>query len=96
MLDATNSAVASLVAYGHINPEAQRELLLALSRVLNDAPAGISTAQKQLALIILLEKLTELLPPDAQSQNSVAVVATLLLGPRLLAGVTMNSAGTEQ
>jgi len=88
--DDAELAVTSLVAHSHINPEAQRELQLALSRALNNAPDGISTAQKQLALIILLEKLTELLPPDSQAQNSVAVVATLLLGPRLLAAVSMS------
>jgi hypothetical protein len=85
----------SLTSHAPINPEAQRELQLAISKVLSNAPTGISTAQKQLALIILLEKLTENLPPDSQAPNSVAVVATLLLGPRLLAAVSMAGRGED-
>jgi hypothetical protein len=85
-----NLAVSGLVAHAHINPEAQREMQLSLSRVLTNAPAGISTAQKQLALIILLEKLTETLPPDHQAANSVAVISTLLLGPRMLAAISVK------
>jgi hypothetical protein len=75
-----------------INPESQRELQRSISRVLNNAPTGITTAQKQLALLAVLEKLTENLPRDCQAQNSVAVLATLLLGPTLLAAITEKAA----
>lgn len=74
-----------------VNPESQRELQLAISRVLNDALA-INTPQKQLALLAVLEKLTENFPPDCQAQNSVAVLATLLFGPTMLTAITQRPA----
>jgi hypothetical protein len=38
----------------------------------------------------LLEELAKTLPVDHQTHNSVAVIATLLLGPRLLSAVSGN------
>ena len=91
MLDTTSLAVSGLVAHAHINPEAQRELQLSLARVLNNAPAGITQPQKQLALIILLEELGKALPAEFQADNTLAVVGTFLIGARILIGVSSNS-----
>jgi hypothetical protein len=90
MFDTTNLAIASLVAHPHINPEAQRELQLTISHALNNAPAGLTIAQKQLALIVMLEELAKSYPADYQAQNSLAVTSTILLGSRLLTAVSMG------
>jgi hypothetical protein len=52
--------------------------------------------QKQLALIIAIEELTRGFPPDHQAQNSVAVVATLLLGARMLTAVSGHPQGDPE
>ena len=52
------------------------------------APAGIMAAHEQLALLTLLEELAKSLPADSQHANSIGVVTTLLLGPRIVAALT--------
>jgi hypothetical protein len=42
----------------------------------------------QLRSVVDLEELTKNLPPDYQVDNSLAVIATLILGPRLLTAVS--------
>jgi len=61
---------------------------LEFSRVLANAPASITVAHKQLALLMLLEELAKSLPADSQHANSIGVVTTLLLGPRVVAALT--------
>jgi hypothetical protein len=95
MLNIAEHAIGGPVAHAHINREAQRELQLDIVRVLNNAPAGITAHQKQLALIIAIEELTKSFPPDHQAQNSVAVVATLLLGARMLTAVSAQGGDPE-
>jgi hypothetical protein len=63
-------------------------LQLAVARVLTNAPAGITLHQKQLALIMVLDQLSRLLPLDNQVPNSFAVMATIVLGPRLVTAVS--------
>lgn len=93
MLDTTCLAVSALVAHTHINPETQRELELSIARVLNNAPTGMTVHQKQLALITVLEELTKTLPPSFQVDNVLAVMATLILGPRLVTAVSRSDNG---
>ncbi len=88
MLDTTSLAVSELVAHGHINPEAQRELRLAIARILANAPAGTTIAQKQLVLIAALEEVGKEYPPDCQIRNTLAVVSSYLLGVGLLTAVS--------
>lgn len=90
MLDTTNLTVSALIVHAGINPETQRELQLDIMRVLNNAPAGVTYCQKQLALIIVLEELLKGLPVDHQPPALLAVVATVLLGARLLIGVSVK------
>jgi hypothetical protein len=78
-----------------VNPEAQREMQLALMRVLNNAPAGITVYQKQLALICAIEELAKAFPHDCHAQNVLAVIATMILGPRLLLAVSMGGGDPE-
>jgi hypothetical protein len=81
-----------------VNPEAQHEMQLALMRVLNNAPAGITVHQKQIALICAIEELAKAFPHDCQNQNVLvlAVIATMILGPRLLIGVSMAGGGDPE
>jgi hypothetical protein len=83
------------VAHGHINPEAQHEMQLSIMRVLNNAPAGITLHQKQIALICAIEELAKSFPHDCQNQNVLAVIATMILGLRLLIGVSMAGGGGD-
>jgi hypothetical protein len=78
-----------------VNREAQREMQLALMRVLNNAPAAITVHQKQIALICAVEELTKAFPPDGQAQNILSVVATLILGARMLVAVSMAGGDPE-
>jgi hypothetical protein len=79
-----------------VNREAQRELQLALMRILNSAPAGITVHQKQIALICAIEELAKTSPHNCQPQNVLAVIATMLMGPRLLIGVSMAGGGDPE
>jgi hypothetical protein len=88
MLDTTCLAVSALLAHTQINPETQRELQLSIARALNNAPTGVTLHQKQLALIIVHRGTHQILPPGNQVDNSLAVIATLILGPRLLTAVS--------
>jgi hypothetical protein len=78
-----------------VNREVQRELQLSIIRVLNNAPADITLHQKQIALICAIEELAKAFPHDCQNQNILAVVRTMILGPRLLAGVSMKGGGGD-
>lgn len=84
----TSLAVSSLVAHAGINPETQREFQLEIMRVLNNAPSGFTVQQKQLALIVALDELAKAFPGEHQVNNSLAVVATLLIGPRALMAIS--------
>jgi hypothetical protein len=76
-----------------VNPEAQHEMQLSIMRVLNNAPAGITLHQKQIALICAIEELAKAFPHDCQTQKVLAVIATMILGPRLLIGVSAAGGG---
>jgi hypothetical protein len=84
MLETTNLSVSSLVAHANVNRETQHEMQLAIAHVLNNPPAGISIAQKQLALIVMLEELMKTIPAEFQAANNIAVVTTILMGSRVL------------
>jgi|SRR5882724_5940056 len=88
MINSSNLSVSGLIAHTHIDPETQRELQLAVSRVLVNAPTGMTIAHKQLALIMVLEELIKAHPVDHQTQNSLAVITTILLGSRLLTAMS--------
>ena len=66
----------------------QREVQLSITRVLNNAPDGLTVAQKQLALIVVLEELAKTYPIEHQAQNTLAVTTTILMGTRALITVT--------
>jgi hypothetical protein len=76
-----------------VNPEAPREMQLEIMRAFNNAPAGITAHQKQLALICAIEELTKAFPHDCQAQNVLSVVATLILGARMLVAVSKAGGG---
>jgi hypothetical protein len=95
MLDTTCLAVSALAAHTHINPETQPEPKLAITRVLNNAPTGITVHQKQLALVVVLEELTNTIPAAYPVNNSLALIATMLLGPRLLSAVSVKGADVD-
>jgi hypothetical protein len=88
MLDTTNHAIASLVAHAHINPEAQREFQLAVSRVVANHETNLTLPQKQLGLICVLDELVRTMPGEYQGTNTLAVIATMLLGSRLLTAIS--------
>ena len=79
-----------------VNREAQSELQLSIIRVPNNAPAGITVHQKQIALICAIEELAKAFPHDCQNQNVLAAIATMLMGPRLLVGVSMAGGGDPE
>ncbi len=96
MLDATNQAVSSLVAHALYNQNTQREMQLELSRVLANQPHGINIAQKQLALLELLEQLVKMHPVDFQASNLNAIITTLLLGTRPLTAALATDIGMQE
>jgi len=65
-----------------------RELQPSISRVLTNAPTGMTIAHKQLVLIVFLAGLIKAYPAEPLTQNNLAVLATILRGSRLLTAVS--------
>jgi hypothetical protein len=86
--DITNLAITSLVAHSTSTPRPSASC--AISQVLTNAPTGNMVAHKQLVLVIVLKELIKADPPDAEMQNSLAVISTILLGSRLLTAVSTS------
>ena len=87
MLDTSSVAVSELIAHGHINPGAQCELRLEINRVLLSAPTGITTPQKQLVLLSILEELCKCYPVEYQPKNLLALIMSMTLGVGLLTAI---------